>query len=36
MPWTQVQTAYVTAKDVQVEPFSFAPVPPIYNIKPAA
>ena len=36
VPWTQVQNAYVTAKDVQVEPFSFAPVPPIYNIKPAA
>jgi peptide/nickel transport system substrate-binding protein len=35
-PWTQVANGYATSKDVMVEPFSFAPVPPIYAIKPAA
>jgi peptide/nickel transport system substrate-binding protein len=32
-PWTQVQNAYVTTKGIEVTPFVFAPVPPIYNFK---
>jgi peptide/nickel transport system substrate-binding protein len=33
-PWTQVQAAYVTTKGIEVTPFVFAAVPPIYNFKP--
>jgi peptide/nickel transport system substrate-binding protein len=32
-PWTQVQNAYVTTKGIEITPFVFAPVPPIYNFK---
>jgi len=32
-PWTQVENAYVTTKGIEVTPFVFAPVPPIYNFK---
>jgi peptide/nickel transport system substrate-binding protein len=36
IPWTQVENAYITSKDVDVTPFVFAPVPPIYNFKQIA
>jgi peptide/nickel transport system substrate-binding protein len=32
-PWMQVQDAYATTKGIEVTPFVFASVPPIYNFK---
>ena len=35
-PWTNVQNAYATTKGITFTPYSFAPVPPIYNFRQAA